>query len=94
MRKRDKIHHFFVGGQNFREEFRRQVRLLIVVTFGFTIAFTWRQTIFDASQILVERLIHTQTPLSSSVLTSIFITLISLFLIYLTAQIIKIRPDN
>ena len=94
MRKRDKIHHFFIGGQNFREEFRRQIRLLITITLGFTIAFTWRQTIFDASQALVQKLLHTQTAVSSSILTSLFLTLISLILIYLTAQIIKIRPDN
>ena len=47
MKKR--LYRFFIGSKNFENEFKKQVRMLVVVTFGFTIAFTWRQTIFDLS---------------------------------------------
>lgn len=92
MKKRDKIHNFFIGGQNFKEEFRKQTRTLIVVTLGFTIAFTWRQTIFDATQALVQKLSHTDG-LPSSIVTSVAITVISLLIIYATSQLLKERRD-
>jgi len=88
------IHRFFIGGQNFKSEFKRQARLLIIITLGFTIAFTWRQTIFDLSQALVNIIIHVKSSTSASILTSAFITFISLILIYLTSKLLKERPDH
>ena len=80
-----------VSGRRFREEFRRQVRMLIIITFGFTIAFTWRQTIFDLSQTLVQFITNIKDSSISSILTSLFITFISLFIIYFTAHLLKER---
>lgn len=87
------LHHFFVGGDNFKKEFRRQMRLLIIITLGFTIAFTWRQTVFDISQEIVSWITHIQESALSSVLTSTFITLISLIVIYITSKLLKDKPD-
>ncbi len=84
-----KLYRFFIKGRNFESEFKRQLRMLIVITLGLTIAFTWRQTIFDLSQSFVNFFIHIQSSSFSSILTSIFITIISILLIYITAYFLK-----
>ncbi len=89
----NKIEQFFIGGQRFRQEFKRQIRLLITVTIGFTIAFSWRQTIFDVVQTLVQKFTNANA-LSSSALTSIFITMLGIILIYLSSQILKEKPEH
>lgn len=86
------VQRFFIGGKNFREEFRRQVRLLIVVTLGFTIAFTWRQTIFDLTEAFVQKFFTDGT--SSSALTSVVITLSSLAIIYISSKLLKEKKEN
>jgi hypothetical protein len=84
----NRLNHFFIGGENFRKEFIKQVRLLIVVTIGFTIAFSWRQTTFDAAQTLVQKLTSTNG-VSSSVLTSLFITLVGVLILILSSFYLK-----
>jgi len=73
----------------FKREFRRQIRTLIIVTLGFTIAFTWRQTLFDISQEIVEFFLHIEISSTLSILTSLFITLVSVVLVYLSAHFLK-----
>jgi len=68
--------------------------MLIIVSLGFTIAFTWRQTIFDASQSIVQFFIDIQSSTTLSVLTSLLITIISIFLIYLTAHFLKDNHES
>ena len=84
-----KIKTFFVPGRRFKREFRRQARLLINITLGFTIAFTWRQTIFDISESLVNFFIDLKSSALSSVLASVFITIVSVGLIYLASHYLK-----
>ncbi len=81
-------------GKRFRNEFRRQIRMLIIVTLGFTIAFTWRQTIFDASQSIVIFFTNVQNSTYLSILTSLFITIICVCLVYLTAHFLKDIPNK
>jgi hypothetical protein len=92
MRKR--LYDFFIRGKRFQKEFRRQMRMLLVITFSFTIAFTWRQTIFDLSEAFVQLITHVQSSALSSILTSTFITLISLVLIYVSAHFLKEGSDR
>jgi hypothetical protein len=87
MKKR--AYRFFIGSRRFEREFKKQIRLLVIVTLGFTIAFTWRQTIFDLSQSLVSFFIELKSNSALSILTSIFITLVSILIIYLTAHFLK-----
>ena len=89
-----KIKNFFIPGRRFKNEFKRQARMLITITLGFTIAFTWRQTIFDISQSFVQFLLHINNSSALSVLASIFITLISVILIYLASHYLKDNHDN
>ncbi len=80
---------FLVGGENFKKEVRRQIRLLIIVTLGFTIAFTWRQTIFDVAQSLVIFFTKVEGSAALSILTSIFITLLSLLLMLIASFFLR-----
>ena len=50
---RRRINQYFLKN-NYLKEFRHELRLLIVVTLGFTIGFTWRETIFDLSWALMQ----------------------------------------
>jgi len=90
---RQRINKYF-SRNGYRREFRRELRLLIVVTLGFTIGFTWRETIFDFSWVFIQWLTHAERAPALSLLTSLFITLISLGLIYLTSYFLKERPNE
>jgi len=91
---RHKIINSLQRGNQFKREFRRQIRLLVLITLGFTIAFTWRQTVFDASQAFVQFVTNVQDSTMSSILTSTFITLVSITLIYITAHLLKNGVDE
>jgi hypothetical protein len=87
MKKR--LSNFFVGGRKFRNEFRRQLRSLIIIALGFTIAFSWRETFFDLSQELVQMVINVKSSASLAILTSLFITFFAVILIYLTSYFLR-----
>lgn len=90
---REKVHRLIRGDPHFRNEFKSQLRLLIIVTLGFTIAFTWRQTIFDAVQAGVIFFTHIESSTAASVLTSLAITFISVLFIYLASKILRENKD-
>jgi len=90
---RRKISRYF-SRNSYRKEFRHELRLLIIVTLGFTIGFTWRETIFDISWAFIQWLTSAQAAPTLSILTSIFITLICVGLIYLTSYLLKERPSE
>ncbi len=80
----------FLGIESrFKREFRRQARSFIIVFLGFTIAFTWRQTIFDISSAFMGIITNIKDSSTLSLLASIFITMVSIFFIYLTARLLK-----
>jgi len=88
-----KVKHFFIGGDNFKKEFRSQLRFLILITLGFTIAFAWRQTIFDIFKTMILYFTNVRNSATASILTSLAITLVSLLVIFLASQFLKDRPD-
>ena len=79
----------FVIGRRFKKEFRKQLRMIVIITLGFTIAFTWRQTIFDISQSIIQYFFNFNNSVSSSIITSTFITLVSFIIIILTSHLLK-----
>ncbi len=89
----ERLLHHHVGDRNFKKEFRRQLRLLIIITLGFTIAFTWRQTIFDLSSNFIGYLTNITNSSELDVLASTLITVVSLIIIYITAYILKDRVE-
>ncbi len=90
----NKFLQYFRACTRFKKEFRRQIRSFIIITLAFTVAFSWRQTTFDLSQYLISLVITIQNPATSTIITSTFITLFSVFLIYLTAHFLKEVPNE
>lgn len=84
--------HNYLGRDNQRRELKKQMRMLIMFTLGFTVAFTWRQTIFDLSLSFVGFLTHINNSSTLSILASIFITILSLGLVYLTSFMLRDGP--
>ncbi len=84
-----KIPKHLVVGNRFKKEFKKQVRSLILITLGFTIAFTWRQTFFDIIQSLVRWITGVEGKAISSILTSCVITFGCLGLILMSSYYFK-----
>ncbi|MFH1501325.1 MAG: hypothetical protein ABIE22_05275 [archaeon] len=90
MRKRLKqVNEALFTKRSFTNEFRTQVRLFIVFTLGFTIAFTWRQTIFDLSFEFIQFITDIKDSAAASLLASVLITIVSLVAIYLASHWLK-----
>ncbi len=85
---------FIIHGRNFRKDFRRQLKTLVVVGAGFTIAFTWRQTIFDISKRAVEFITKIKDSSVLSIITSVFTTLISILFVLLVIYLLKEPSDE
>ena len=86
--------NFIIHGRNFKKDFRHQLKTLVVVGAGFTIAFTWRQTIFDISKRIVQFTTDIRDSSVLSIATSIFTTLISLLFVLLIIYLLKESPDD
>ena len=76
--------------RSFRLEFKRQIRLAITAAIGFTIAFAWRNAIFDGFLSFVSRMLDvTEDHYLTEVYTAIAITLVGVIFIFLTAKILR-----
>lgn len=82
-----KISNYTTIGSNYKEEFRTQLRMFIMFTLGFTIAFTWREYMFEGSKKFVIWLTKTQG--SGAFLAAIFITIMCFLFMFLTARWLK-----
>lgn len=85
---------FIIHGKNFRKDFRKQLKTLVVVGAGFTIAFTWRQTIFDISQKIVQFITNIKSSSILSLATSIFTTIISGLIVLVVLYFLKDNQDD
>ena len=85
---------FIVHARTFRRDFRHQLKTLVVVGAGFTIAFTWRQTIFDISKRIVQFATNIHDSSILSIATSIFTTLFSFGLVLLVIYLFKDPNGN
>lgn len=83
---KEHIKRFLFGGDSRKQDFFAQIKSLVVFTLGFTIAFSWRQTTFDVSEKLVQMLVNVQNSTALSILTSTFITIISVLIIWLIVK--------
>jgi asparagine N-glycosylation enzyme membrane subunit Stt3 len=92
-RKIKNFRNYFYLGNKYREEFRKQMRMFIIFTLGFTIAFTWRETIFDLSKSFVNWITHSTNPNAVSVWASVFITFLCLILIFLTTRWLRDKRE-
>ena len=78
--------------RSFRQEFKRQIRFAITAAIGFTIAFAWRNAIFDGFESFVARLLDVQEGhYLTEVYTAIAMTVFGVFLIFLTSKMLRER---
>ena len=76
--------------RSFKKEFKKQVRLAIAAAVGFSIAFAWRQSIFDTFLSFVARFLNVpKGHYLSEVYTALAITLAGVILLSLTSKILK-----
>lgn len=90
--KKRKLKNYFYLGNQYRSEFKKQMRMFLIFTLGFTIAFTWRETIFDLSKSFVKWLTHSNGTNATSIWASVFITIVCVILIFLTARWLRDKP--
>lgn len=80
----------FQAKRSFKAEFKRQIRLAVTAAIGFTIAFAWRNAIFEAFQSFVSRFLD--VPIGhylSETYTALAITLGGVLLILLTSKVLR-----
>jgi len=76
--------------KSFKQELRRQIRLATTAAIGFTIAFSWREAIFELFQNVTSRILDiTQNHYTTKIYTATLITIIGVLLIFLTSKILK-----
>jgi len=78
----------------FKNELRRQIRMFITFALGFTIAFSWRETIFNLSKSLIKFFLNLKTDSTVNIFASLFITIISLIIIYIASYSLRDSPEN
>ena len=76
--------------RSFKKEFKRQIKLAIVAAAGFSIAFAWRQALFDAFQNYVSRILDVQKDhYLTEIYTATAITLAGVALIFVTSKLLR-----
>ena len=79
----------FKTRRSFRKEFKRQIRLAVIAAIGFTVAFAWRNAIYEAFKGIVEKFISTTQFAATEIFTALTITIIGVALIFITSRILK-----
>lgn len=78
--------------RSFKTEFKRQIRLALTAAIGFTIAFAWRNAVFDSFLSFVSRFLDvSQDHYLTEIYTALAITIFGVFLIFLTSKLLRER---
>jgi hypothetical protein len=86
------VMNIFETKRSFRLEFKRQIRLAVTAAIGFSIAYSWKESMFATFQSFVTRVFD--VPIGhylTQVYTSIFITFLGVALIFLTSKLLRDR---
>jgi putative Mn2+ efflux pump MntP len=76
--------------RSFRLEFKRQLRFAITAAIGFSVAYAWRNAIFDFFQSFIARFLDLQPGhYMTETYTAIAITLAGVILIFITSKLLK-----
>lgn len=76
--------------RSFRQEFRKQIRLAVTAAIGFTIAFSWREAVFDLFLNFTSRVLDLSIDhYSTKIYAAILITILGVVLIFFTSKILK-----
>jgi ADP-heptose:LPS heptosyltransferase len=76
--------------RSFRKEFKRQIRLALVAAIGFTVAFAWKEAVFDTFQSFIARFLDVpKDQYLSETYTALAITLAGVLAIFITSKILR-----
>jgi len=75
--------------KSFRKEFKRQVRMAIAAAIGFTIAFSWRNFVYDTSKTWIEKLTPLSGAFETGLASALIITIIGVIFILITSKLLK-----
>jgi hypothetical protein len=76
--------------KSFRKEFKRQIKFAIIAAVGFTIAFAWRDAVFEGVLNYVSRILEVSpTHFLTEIYTAITITFLGVLVIFITSKILK-----
>ncbi len=89
---KNRVSDAFQVSHYYKKEFKKQMRLLIIVTIGFTIAFVWREVIFTFFQAILAHFYQAESALSSQALTATFMTILGIIIILITSKYLQDKP--
>jgi len=76
--------------KSFNKEFKRQLRFAITAGIGFTVAFAWRNAVFDSFQDFISRALSvTPNHFLTETYTALAITLTAVLAIFLTSKLLR-----
>jgi hypothetical protein len=76
--------------KSFKKEFKRQLRMALTASIGFTIAYAWRNVVFDSFHSLVSSALNvSKSAILSEIYTSITLTFIGVIAIFITSKLLK-----
>lgn len=76
--------------RSFRKEFKRQIRLAIIGAIGFTIAYGWKEAIFNTFQNYVSRFLEvTADHFLTKTYTALALTIAGVMTIFVTSYFLK-----
>ena len=79
----------FKTRRSFKKEFRRQLRLALIAAIGFTVAFAWRNAIYNSAQSLITIFTEQTRVILNELLTALTVTVLAVIAIFITSRILK-----
>ncbi len=80
----------FQKKRSFKREFKRQIRLAIMAAIGFTIAFAWRNAVFETFQSFVSRFLDiTPDHYLTETYTAVGVSLLGVIFIFITSKLLR-----
>ncbi len=82
--------HPLKTNKSFKKEFKKQLRFAITAAIGFSIAYAWRNAIYDSMQNYVARILDVvPNHYLTEVYTALTLTALGVLLIFITSQILS-----
>ena len=75
--------------RSFKKELKRQIKYAIAAAVGFTIAFAWKEAIWNSAENLAERFFNEAKDSVNNFSTAIVISIIGVLIILISARLFR-----
>lgn len=75
--------------RSFRKEFRRQLRFAIAAAVGFTIAFSWRNAVYNSTRDIIVKISDYSNDVSTEIVTALFVTFLGVIFILISSRLLR-----